>query len=281
MPPHAHHGAHAHDAHAHDAGLADLLDLDAEVLGPYLDDVTGWVGQQVRTAPRRILDIGAGTGTGSIALARQFETAEVVALDRSASMLERVRQAAAAADLAERVRVVQADLDDAWPAVSGVDLAWAASFLHEVADPDRVLGDVRSALRTGGMLVVVEMDAPPRFLADSAGPGQPGLESRCHAATAAAGWNAHPDWQPHLEQAGFEIAGRRTFTIDRSPAPPSTGRYARSYLGRVRAALADRLSADDLDALDRLLEVDHPDGLLQRRDLTVRGSRTAWAARRP
>jgi hypothetical protein len=158
---------------------------------------------------------------------------------------------------------------------------WAASSLHEVADPDRVLSNVYAALHAGGLLVVVEMDDLPRLLPDDVGLGCPGLEARCHAALAQANWNSHPDWQPHLERAGFEIAAQRRFSIEVNPAPPSTGRYAQTYLRRIRSALDGRLATDDLATLDRLLAGDDPGGLLHRRDLTIRGNRTAWAARRP
>lgn len=275
---HQHHGSG--QAH-HEAGLAELLDLDAEVLGPYLDEVTAWVGQYAPDVPRTVVDLGAGTGTGSLALARRFHSAAVVAVDRSALMLDRLRTAARGQGLADRLRVVQADLDVAWPEVGAVDVVWAASSLHEVADPDRVFRDVHAALNPGGLLVVIEMDDLPRFLPDDVGLGRPGLESRCHEALAQANWNSHPDWRPHLAAAGFEVAAQRTFTVDASPAPPSTGRYAHAYLRRIRSFLDGRLAADDLGTLDHLLAGDHPDALLHRRDLTVRGSRTAWAARRP
>ena len=279
MATHPHHDAGA-QGHDHEAGLADLLELDGEVLGSYLAEVTDWVGQHAPEALRRIVDIGAGTGTGSLALARRFTAAEVVAIDRSAVMLERLRAAAQRQGLAGRLRVVQEDLDVAWPDVGAVDVAWAASSLHEVADPDRVLRDVYAAIKPGGVLVVVEMDALPRFLPDDIGIGRPGLEPRCHEALANADWNSHPDWRPHLERAGFELAERRSFTIDASPAPSTRG-YAHAYLSRIRPALDGRLATDDLDTLDHLLGGDGPGALLRRRDLTVRGSRTAWAARRP
>jgi SAM-dependent methyltransferase len=275
---HHHSGGHVHD---NEAGLADLLDLDAEVLGSYLDEVTEWVGQHAPDVAGTVVDVGAGTGTGSQALARRFRTAVVVAIDRSALMLTRLQAAARGKGLGDRLRVVQADLDVAWPAVGAVDLVWAASSLHEVADPDRVFRDVYAALNSGGLLVVIEMDALPRFLPDDVGLGRPGLESRCHEALAQANWNSHPNWRPHLERAGFEIAEQRSFTIEASPAPPSTGRYAHAYLRHIRSALDGRLASEDLDTLDHLLADDNPNSLLRRGDLTVRGSRTAWAARRP
>jgi methylase of polypeptide subunit release factors len=48
-------------------------------------EVIDWVGQLAAgLPPRRILDLGSGTGTGAIALARRFQDADVIALDLSA-----------------------------------------------------------------------------------------------------------------------------------------------------------------------------------------------------
>ena len=41
------------------------------------------------------------------------------------------------------------------------------------------------------------------------------------------------------------------------------------------------MSAGDQAALDTLIDSDEPDGVLRRDDLTVRTTRTVWAARRP
>jgi SAM-dependent methyltransferase len=285
---HSHH-QHSHQQHSHqhaqaghdEAGLAELLDLDAEVLGPYLEELTGWAAQHGPDRPRTVVDMGAGTGTGTMALARRFPAAEVIAIDSSAFMLERLRAAATVRGPADRLRVVQADLDLTWPEVGAVDVVWAALSLHHVADPDRVLRDVHGALNPGGVLVVVEMDSQMRFLPDDLGMGRPGLEVRCHDVMAQAGWNAHPDWRPHLERAGFEMAAQRSFTFDVSPVPPSARRYAHNFLRRTRSALDGQLADDDLDTLDRLLADDGPEGVLHRDDLTVRGSRTVWIGRRP
>ncbi|TQN27797.1 methyltransferase family protein [Haloactinospora alba] len=283
---HSHHAQH-HDQGEHhrhdDAAIADMLDLDAEVLGSHLDGITAWAGgHTAASTPRTVADVGAGTGTGTLALARRFPQAGMVAVDQSPVMLDRLRETASARGLGERLRLVRADLDEAWPDIGTVDLAWAASSLHHAADPDRLLGDLYGALNPGGLLVVVEMDGLPRFLPDDPGTGRPGLEDRCARATAEANWNAHPNWGPHLERSGFRVAEERTFTYEVGPpAPPAANRYARTVLGNMRHGLADRLDADDLAALDRLLDEDDPASVGHRRDLTVRGSRTAWAAHRP
>lgn len=274
-----HSGQHSGNAsdHASDTSVADILDLDAEVLGPYLEELTCWARSHTKAAPHTIVDVGAGTGTGTLALARRFEAAEVIAIDQSPTMLERLRAAAAAHGIAGRLRAVQADLDAGWPPIGTADLAWASSSLHHVADPDRVLADVRAALNPGGLLVVVEMDAMPRFLPEDV---HPGLEERCRAAGARNGWNAWPDWTGHLERAGFTVAEQRVFDIDVRPAPPAANRYAHRVMSGMRNRLAEQLSADDVAALDRLLDPDDTEFVLRRRDLVVRGARTAWAAHR-
>jgi SAM-dependent methyltransferase len=283
-----HHDNHAHRVeheHEHDPGhevdLADMLDLDAELFGSYLDDMTAWADKHAREVPHRIVDLGAGTGTGSFALAKRFSQAEIVAIDSSASMLERIEASARRQGLTGRLRVVQADLDVAWPEVGAVDVAWAALSLHHVADPDRLLSDLFAALNPGGLLVVIEMDSLPRFLPDDVGHGRSGLETRLHDAMAQDDWNAHPDWRASLERAGFAMAAQQTFDIVVDPAAPSLERYARLFLSRARSALEDRLTSDDLDTLDHLLADESAHALLRRRDLTLRSSRTAWAARRP
>src|ERR1700745_93839 len=98
-------------AHEH---LADLLDLDAEVLSEYhREGAEG--GPSTLTARARIIDVGAGTGTGTLALARQLPDAEVIALDVDEQMLKHIQDKARASGLADRIRTVQADLDQSWP----------------------------------------------------------------------------------------------------------------------------------------------------------------------
>ena len=87
---------HQHGHGRDDAALAELVDLDAEVLSAYLDEVMGLIHAAATGPARRILDLGSGTGTGALALLRQFGGAEVIAVDASASMLERIRAKAPA-----------------------------------------------------------------------------------------------------------------------------------------------------------------------------------------
>ncbi|PJJ73641.1 methyltransferase family protein [Diaminobutyricimonas aerilata] len=267
----------AEAAHARDH--AEVLDLDADVVG-HLEELTAWVGAHLRDEPTAVLDIGAGSGSGTLALAERFPRAEIVALDESAQMIDHLERAASASGLADRIRTVRADADEDWPAIGTFDLAWASSSLHHMRNPDRVLRSARAALAVDGVLAVVEMDGLPRFLPPESGSGRPGLEERCRAAMAGAGWNAHPDWSGHLRSAGFDLVEQRTFSYLRAPAPPLAWRYAERVFTNVRAHLADRLAPHDLEAIDELLDDRAPGSLAQRRDLVVRSARTIWLARR-
>jgi SAM-dependent methyltransferase len=257
--------------------LADMLDLDAEVLHQHHDDVIAWAAATLPGQPR-IIDLGAGTGTATLALARQRPDASVIAVDVSGPMLEKIRHKAGALGVADRVVTVQADLDQPWPVIGPADLVWAANSLHHVADPGRALAQAFTALRPGGVLVVAEVDSFPRFLPDDAGAA---LEERGHAAMAEiraeAGMHMDEDWGARLAEAGFEVEAQRHFDIVlRPPLPAATGRYAQVCLQRIRHGLDGRLSPADLAALDAA-EASAPG----RDDLIVRASRTAWLARRP
>jgi SAM-dependent methyltransferase len=274
---------HRHPDTTDPAAMAEILDLDAEVLHSYLAGVTDWVHELAGDPPpARILDLGAGTGTGTLALAERFPGAEVLALDMSAELLDRLRVRTRGLPVADRIRIVRADLDAAWPPVGPLDLVWASNSMHHLADPGRVLAEVFAAIRPGGLLVVAEMGSFPRFL--PAGLGN-GLEERCHAALSEHRADEMPDlgadWGPRLTKAGFAVEAERVFTADlTAPLPAATGRYAQASLRRMRSGLGDRIGAADLALLDTLIDGDGPDGVLRRDDLTVRASRTVWAGRR-
>jgi SAM-dependent methyltransferase len=283
MTDHHHQHDHDHD-HDHDTdALAEMIDLDAEVLHEYVAEVTAWLHERSGGRIRRILDLGSGTGTGSVALAQRFPDAEVTAVDASAAMLHRVHAKARAHGMAERIHTRQADLDAGWPDGTPVDLVWASASMHHLTDPDRVLADILATLRPGGLLAVAELASFPRFLPDDLGIGRPGLEERCHAALRARLSHDLPllgaDWGPRLSKAGFAVEAERPFVIHLTPPLPiATGRYAQTTLRRLRSGIDDRLDAEDRATLDALLD---GDAILSRTDLTVRTTRTVWLAARP
>ncbi|MFE9499713.1 class I SAM-dependent methyltransferase [Streptomyces collinus] len=271
--------------HKHDAGdQAELLDLDAEVLAEHIASLTAWL--PLKTAPRRIVDLGCGTGTGTFALLDRFPDAHVIAVDSSAVHLQHLRKKACARGLERRVRTVQADLDDpAWPVLGSPDLVWASASMHHMAHAEQALRSVHEALTPGGLFAVVELAGFPRFLPADAPEDRPGLEERCHAVTDRLDAERMPhrgaDWGPMLTAAGFTVESERTLAVNiEGSRSEAIGRYALGGLRRIRDFVAPELSPEDRAALDRLLDTDGPHSILRRDDLAVRTERTVWAARR-
>jgi SAM-dependent methyltransferase len=278
--------SHDHSPPGADDEFAELLDLDFEVVRPYWTDALSWV-RRAATGQRHILDLGAGTGTATIALAQRFAGAAVVAVDASESMLARVRTKALDLGLADRIRTVPADLDELGrsPIVGPLDVTWASMSLHHLTDPDRVLGEIFAATRPGGLLAVAELTEQLRFLPDDLGIGRPGLEARCVDLMRVNHAHAVPelgsDWPARIVAAGFTLIGERTFTIALDPPQPrSAVRYAQLWLRRLRAGLADQLAPDDRQTLDVLLDDDGPHSPGRRADLRISGRRTVTLARR-
>jgi SAM-dependent methyltransferase len=287
---HDHHEAPHHDGHQHQEAAGDdygdLLDLDAEVLHDYWSAALGWVRREADGTPRaRLLDLGAGTGTGAIGLAQRFTEAAVVAVDVSADSLARLRAKALDLGLAARVHPVEADLDAGWPDLGTLDLTWASMSLHHMADPGRVLRDVLGATRPGGLIAVAEFSQPLRFLPGDLGFGLPGFEERVADTLGQAHAEALPtlgsQWAPRLAEAGWNVIAERDFPIDLNPpSDPRATRYAQAWFARLSDGLGDQLTPDDHATLRALLDESGPRSLLHRTDLHIRGTRSITLARR-
>ncbi|HEV7204261.1 MAG TPA: class I SAM-dependent methyltransferase [Jatrophihabitans sp.] len=279
--------SHPHDHAATGTGLTALLDLDGQALHEYWTAALGWVERAVRDAgvtPRRIVDLGAGSGLATVLLAERFPDADVLAIDVSDEMVEHIRGKATAHGLT-RVRVEQADLDGAWPEAGPLDLVWASMSLHHLADPERVLGDVRASLRPGGLVAVAEFDEPLRFLPDDLGLGEPGLERRCLDVMAEVHARDVPelgaDWPARLARAGFEAIEARPFAIELTPPSDAvTNRYALRWMQRLAVGVGEALDEGDRATLAALVG-DGPASIGRRDDIHVRGLRTVTLARRP
>ncbi len=260
----------------------EMLDLDGSVLSGYWGEVTAWVADVGPTGHvRRVVDLGSGAGTATFAFGQRFPDAELVPVDVSEIMLSRVRAGGRERGLDGRLRPMRADLDEGFPDVHGVDLAWASMSLHHMADPDRVLRDLATALAPGGTVAVAEFADPLRFLPDEVGDG---LEERLLAALSDANAQmvAHmaSDWPARLTAVGLSVVARRGFAIDlAAPLPAGAGRYARLWFERLLEGVDDRLGADDRTQLQRLVHGTGADALENRDDLHLRGLRTVTLAR--
>jgi malonyl-CoA O-methyltransferase len=103
----------------------------------------------VRLEPAVVLDLGAGTGHGSLALKRRYRGGQVVALDVAPGMLQ---EAGRRQTLLRRFRRVCADAAALPLRKASADLVFSNLMLQWCNDPDAVFRECRRVLKPGGVL---------------------------------------------------------------------------------------------------------------------------------
>jgi len=161
--------------------------------------------------------------------------------------------------------------------------------LHHVGDEVLALRVLRDLLEPSGLIAIAERAEPMRVLPDDLDVGRPGLADRLDRAGAAwfaamreglAGAVPSTDLSSMLTSAGLEMVGSR-LTRERFDAPLSDDarRVVLGHLRRVRERPHEHLDDDDLRALDVLIDVDDPRGVMHRSDVFVAASRQIQIAR--
>lgn len=107
-------------------------------------------------SPRRILEVGCGTGNNLVALAEAFPKAEITGLDLSADMLDRAR--AKTAPYADRVTLLHRPYDGPVADEGGKFDLVVISYALSMINPgyDAVVALCREDLREGGIIAVVD-----------------------------------------------------------------------------------------------------------------------------
>jgi trans-aconitate methyltransferase len=123
--------------------------------------LSAWLKQRFPSlAPRRIFDLGCGAGLNTVAVARAFPEAQIIAVDAGAPML-RYAAARAAALGVSNIRFVQANIERLPERLGEADIVFTAIVLHETS-----LEGLRAIFRTchthtaaGGL--TLHMEQPP------------------------------------------------------------------------------------------------------------------------
>jgi SAM-dependent methyltransferase len=196
---------------------------------------------------------------------------------------------AEAAGLSGRVTPRRVNLPDGIESLGQADLIWMAMVLHHIGDEAAALHMLRRMLSLGGVLVLAEHGDPFRFLPDGAEPAPAGLFDCLAAADTA--WlaamraglpNATPSagYPAMLEAAGFEIVVDRVAHVRMSPPLPIEARtMVLGRLKRMRELFEEQLDRQDRDALDVLIDEEHPLGIMRRADVFLDASRHIYIAR--
>ncbi len=111
---------------------------------------------RISEPPRVLLDVGAGTGSLTLAAAERWPSTRVIALDATAAMLRLASERAAELPGdAERFSWLAADAQDMPLGDDTVDAAVSSFVLQTVDERVLVLEEVRRVLRPGGVFVFV------------------------------------------------------------------------------------------------------------------------------
>ena len=125
------------------------------LVGEWLPALDGVV-ERLKTGAR-VADVGCGHGASTIIMAEAFPASTFAGFDTHADGIERARDAAAEAGVADRVRFEVAGAD-AFPG-GGYDLACVFDTFHDLGDPAAAARHIREALASDGSLMLVEPQA--------------------------------------------------------------------------------------------------------------------------
>ena len=104
----------------------------------------------------RVLDVGAGIGGPSRALARHFG-AQVTALDPTPRFCRLARLLTARCELGDQVTIVEADARSMPFTDDSFDLVWTQALWQSIEDKPAVSAEIHRVLRPGGRLAMFEV----------------------------------------------------------------------------------------------------------------------------
>lgn len=107
------------------------------------------------------LDLGTGPADIPIRLAKSRPGWLITAIDASAAMLELARQAVAAADLENRIRLLQRDAKSTALPDGSFGVIFSNSILHHVGDALELWREIRRLARPGALVFMRDLFRPP------------------------------------------------------------------------------------------------------------------------
>jgi SAM-dependent methyltransferase len=132
----------------------DIAVFFTEVLGA-LPDLVAQLGRGAS-----VVDLHCGGGRWLIAMAQRFPAVRLLGVEFEPDSVARARTNVETAGLADRIRIVEAQIASVDTSVGAHDLAYFQYALHQLADPVVALRAGWSSLAQGGRLVVLDWLAP-------------------------------------------------------------------------------------------------------------------------
>lgn len=108
----------------------------------------------IRFQPRRILDLGAGTGDCSFQLAERYNKSEMLIVDFATAMLQQAKQKRSWKQrLSSRYKFITGDANHLPLSDNSVDMVFSNLALQWCADLEQVFKEIRRVLKPNGMLL--------------------------------------------------------------------------------------------------------------------------------
>jgi len=146
-------------------GIAHSYDLLNHCLSLGIDK--HWRRAAINTlkayAPKRILDVATGTGDFAILAAKTLQPESLLGVDISEGMIDVGRKKVLQENLADIITFQKDDCMKLSLNDEQFDAITVAYGVRNFPDLDRGLSEMRRVLKSGGRLVIIELNAPQRF----------------------------------------------------------------------------------------------------------------------
>lgn len=103
-----------------------------------------------------VLDVGAGSGYFSLAIAKKLTSGKVVCLDLSEEMLRRLDRKAEQEGVQGSIHIVRDEAYSSGLDEASVDLAVSNGVFHELARPEAALAEMLRVLQPGGWVMITD-----------------------------------------------------------------------------------------------------------------------------
>ena len=140
-------------AHKYDRSILQRL-LFEPSYNAFLRRIYQWYGEEAR--PRRLLDIGCGTGTLAAKIVAARLPFEIVGLDYSHTMCRQAHAKAQSTGLGKRLRLVNADGEHLPFPRAYFDVVTCSNSFHHYPRQEASVFEMRRVLRPGGRLMLID-----------------------------------------------------------------------------------------------------------------------------